>query len=359
MRGWRPTMEDSHVIHAKDNWGFFGVFDGHGGDGCSRFIAKRIKEEMDISGMPATDAAVMGDYLPDDNIIPWSAPDAWQASVHPDVFNDAVAAVEDHQLLEDARRESLRQERKLARIQQRRATTNALAAAIRVAGWLCPQCEEWNLSYRRQCFDSAQPGGSTATFVVAEAPATAEGKPAALSACNYRLRVGNVGDSRVLLGRADGSMYPGPGTDRALTTDHKPELPSERAWIVRTGGSVQEVMGVARVNGTLSVSRSFGDAVHKKTGGPSPKDHPVTCVPDLKAFDCAAPTDFLLLVCDGVSEGNFPNEAVVRLAAQNLQVPGPADPVQAAVAVCHEAIRCGSQDYVSCMVVLLGSSPYT
>ena len=31
--------------------------------------------------------------------------------------------------------------------------------------------------------------------------------------------VGNIGDSRVLLGRADGSIFPGPGTDNGLTTD--------------------------------------------------------------------------------------------------------------------------------------------
>ena len=36
---------------------------------------------------------------------------------------------------------------------------------------------------------------------------------------DYHLRVGNIGDSRVLLGRADGSIFPGPGTDRGLTTD--------------------------------------------------------------------------------------------------------------------------------------------
>ena len=29
-----------------------------------------------------------------------------------------------------------------------------------------------------------------------------------------------------------------------------------------------QVMGVARVNGDLAVSRAFGDAQHKNTGGP-------------------------------------------------------------------------------------------
>ena len=32
---------------------------------------------------------------------------------------------------------------------------------------------------------------------------------------------------------------------------------------------VQTIMGVARVNGDLAVSRAFGDAQHKQTGGPA------------------------------------------------------------------------------------------
>jgi len=265
MNGWRPSMEDAHVIYAQDTWGFFGVFDGHGGDQCSGFIARRINEELVKSGMPESDDAVT------------------------------------------------------------------------------------ELAFRldKEFLDSNQPSGSTGTFVIVQAPSTPGG--------DYHLRVGNIGDSRVLLGRADGSIFPGPGTDRGLTTDHKPDLPSERARIERTGGNVQEVMGVARVNGDLAVSRAFGDAQHKNTGGPSPKDHPVSCAPELQEFDCG-PTDFLMLVCDGISEGSFPNEAVVKLAAEKLQIGEgqPVDPAQAAIAVCHEAIKCGSKDNLSCMIVLLG-----
>ena len=51
-------MEDAHVIYAQDTWGFFGVFDGHGGDQCSGFIAKRINEELAKTGMPESDDAV-------------------------------------------------------------------------------------------------------------------------------------------------------------------------------------------------------------------------------------------------------------------------------------------------------------
>eukprot|EP00913_Durusdinium_trenchii_P001097 g1005.t1 len=65
--------------------------------------------------------------------------------------------------------------------------------------------------------------------------------------------VGNIGDSRVLLGKADGSIVEGPGTDGGLTTDHKPDHPAEVERIKRTGGHVESIMGVARVNGDLAV----------------------------------------------------------------------------------------------------------
>merc|ERR1719330_1578016 len=138
----------------------------------------------------------------------------------------------------------------------------------------------------------------------------------------YDLRVGNIGDSRVLLGRADGTIVDGGGTDGGLTTDHKPDLESERARIERTGGSVQMVTGVARVNGDLAVSRSFGDAPHKETGGPAQEDHPVSAEPEFTELWTCDPTDFILLVCDGISEGTFPNREVVELAAERLRQQG-------------------------------------
>ncbi|CAE7264141.1 unnamed protein product, partial [Symbiodinium sp. CCMP2456] len=150
MKGWRPSMEDAHVIYAQDTWGFFGVFDGHGGDQCSGFIARRIKEELAKNGMPQSDEAVT----------------------------------------------------------------------------------ELVFRLDKEFLDSKQPSGSTGTFVIVQKPSAPGG--------NYKLRVGNIGDSRVLLGRADGSIFPGNGTESALTTDHKPDLERERARIERAGGNVQE-----------------------------------------------------------------------------------------------------------------------
>jgi len=267
MNGWRTNMEDAHIIFTHDEYGIFGVFDGHGGSVCSTFVAKRMGEELEKNGCPPDDAAVKKLFL----------------------------------------------------------------------------------SIDKEFLDSDQPSGSTATMCIVRKP----GKPGD----KHRLHVINAGDSRVLLGKRDGTIVDGGGTDKGLTTDHKPDYPSERERIERCGGRVECSEGnVARVNGNLAVSRGFGDKDEKKTGGPGPEDRPVTANPEMGHFECDE-ADFLLLVCDGVSEGNFPNQEVVKLVACHLQEGK--DPGEAAQAVCRRAVETDSKDNITCMVVLLagGASP--
>lgn len=191
--------------------------------------------------------------------------------------------------------------------------------------------------------DTGMPSGSTGTMCIVRVPANGG---------SYQLVVVNSGDSRVLLGRCDGSIVDGGGTDKGLTTDHKPDHPAESERIYRCGGFVQSQGGVARVNGDLAVSRGFGDA-DLKCGGPGPEDHPVIASPEIGHFECEK-SDFLLLVCDGVSEGDFPNAEVVKFVADSLSIDG--DPGAAARKVCHQAVEANSKDNVTCMVVLLNGS---
>ena len=44
MQGWRRCMEDSHFLTHHGDVYLFGVFDGHGGSGVSRYCAKRLPE---------------------------------------------------------------------------------------------------------------------------------------------------------------------------------------------------------------------------------------------------------------------------------------------------------------------------
>eukprot|EP00928_Gymnodinium_smaydae_P032206 TRINITY_DN23390_c0_g1_i1.p1 TRINITY_DN23390_c0_g1~~TRINITY_DN23390_c0_g1_i1.p1 ORF type:complete len:614 (+),score=69.81 TRINITY_DN23390_c0_g1_i1:63-1904(+) len=263
VNGWRSSMEDAHLIHLRDDWAFFGVFDGHGGSECSSFVAKRLSDSLEKQGCPKDDAAVKKLMLDTDKAF----------------------------------------------------------------------------------LDTARGSGSTGAMCIVHRPVNNKGK--------FRLRVINAGDSRVLLGRRDGSIVDGGGTDEGLTIDHKPNNPSERQRIYRCGGHVEEAAGgVARVNGELAVSRGFGDAQYKRTGGPGPEERPVTANPELGHFECDE-TDFLMIVCDGVSEGEFPNADVVRFAAKLLR--SGLDPASVAKAVCHKAIEANSKDNVTCMIILLNS----
>ena len=58
-------------------------------------------------------------------------------------------------------------------------------------------------------------------------------RPPKTKGAKYLLHVLNAGDSRVLLGRIDGKIVDGGGTDSGLTVDHKPDHPSERERIYR------------------------------------------------------------------------------------------------------------------------------
>jgi len=267
MNGWRTSMEDAHVVHMQAGWGFFGVFDGHGGSQCSTFVATRLTQELASSPDPPKDDKAMKDL------------------------------------------------------------------ALRIDA---------------EFLETQQTSGSTGTFTIVTPPKKAGDK--------FNLRVGNIGDSRVLLGRRDGSMHEGPGSDGALTTDHKPDHPDEKARIKRNGATVEVPQGgIARVNGELAVSRAFGDAQFKETGGPGPEERPVTADPELVSFDCDA-SDFIILVCDGISEGEFPNREVVKYAADLLWKDGAEaeDPGIAAARICQRALERGSRDNLSCMIVLLG-----
>jgi len=202
----------------------------------------------------------------------------------------------------------------------------------------------------QEFLESDMSSGTTATMCVVRKPDKAGGK--------HKLHVINAGDSRVVLGKADGSIVDGGGTDKGLTRDHKPEDPEETERIEKAGGRVEKTEGnVARVNGNLSVCRGFGDRDEKKTGGPGPDNRPVTCIPEQYDFECDE-TDFILLVCDGVSEGNFSNEEVVKLVADCLKEGK--DAGQASSSVCLKAMERDSKDNITCMTVQLqgASEPF-
>ncbi|KAK7200377.1 protein phosphatase [Novymonas esmeraldas] len=186
--------------------------------------------------------------------------------------------------------------------------------------------KELALRIDQDWMDSGREGGSTGTFFVARK----EGN-------SVHMQVGNVGDSRVIA-CINGTCVP-------LTEDHKPNNDGERQRIENCGGRVEN----NRVDGTLAVSRAFGDREYKLGTG-SQLEQKVIALADVQHEDVTFNTqDFVLLCCDGVFEGNFPNEAVVEYVKEQLQSCD--DLAEVAGRVCEEAIERGSRDNISCVIV--------
>lgn len=99
--------------------------------------------------------------------------------------------------------------------------------------------------------------------------------------------VANCGDSRAVAVRlASDASVP---TER-ISEDHKPDLLREQQRIAAHGGIVTRFTGIARLNGNLSVSRSFGDTAYRSTG--------MTETPDV--YGPFTARDVVVLACDGL-----------------------------------------------------------
>ena len=80
--------------------------------------------------------------------------------------------------------------------------------------------------------------------------------------------VANAGDSRSIAIMKDGKV-------EELSSDHKPEKPTEMERIKKAGGCVFN----GRVNGNLNLSRALGDLQYKKNKALEPKDQAICALP--------------------------------------------------------------------------------
>jgi serine/threonine protein phosphatase PrpC len=99
----------------------------------------------------------------------------------------------------------------------------------------------------------------------------------------------NAGDSRSVFSRKGGQVI-------ALSEDHKPDNPGEKARIEAAGGFVEE----NRVNGSLNLSRSMGDFEYKSNKQKNFKEQMVTVFPEIKTIERHEDDDLLVLACDGI-----------------------------------------------------------
>lgn len=147
-----------------------------------------------------------------------------------------------------------------------------------------------------------------------------------------RVVVANVGDSRAVLCHA-GKAVP-------MSVDHKPNRTDERQRIEKSGGCVAWA-GTWRVAGVLAVSRAIGDKPLKKYVISTPH----VCERVLQPED-----EFLILASDGLWDV-MSNEDACRLIRD---IP---DDAKAAQRLADEAIKKGSYDNISVVVVRFSSGP--
>lgn len=239
MRGWRPAMEDAHVVEMLSSAllkdvGLFAVLDGHGGHQVSALAAELLADEV-VAAVTSQFANITRvQSLPDD----------------PDYFQPALG-----EALHAA----------LPRLDAR-MRLGALGLGRLLPGLLHPFCHE----------------GSTACV-------------AAVDFSKQEIVTANIGDSRGILIR-DGKAI-------NLSTDHKPEDKLEKRRIEHAGGQVVNRGDCWRIDGILNLSRALGDYYMKANPSLPADKQKVSPFPDItKQTFRAKEQDLLVLACDGLFE---------------------------------------------------------
>ncbi len=140
-----------------------------------------------------------------------------------------------------------------------------------------------------------------------------------------RLYTANVGDSRIVLYRKDGSIR--------LTYDHKASDILEMQRVEQAGGLIMK----SRVNGMLAVTRSLGDKFF---------DSLVIGNPFTTSVEITDDDHFLILACDGLWDIIEDQDACELI--KDIK-----DPNEAAKCLVKYALEHGTTDNVTVMIVML------
>ncbi|KAL6742687.1 hypothetical protein Aduo_015812 [Ancylostoma duodenale] len=155
--------------------------------------------------------------------------------------------------------------------------------------------------------------------------------------------IANLGDSRAVVSRKDEGSF---GTE-----DHKPYHDKERERIVGAGGSVM----IQRINGSLAVSRAFGDFEYKNVPGLEPNKQLVSPEPDVYVLERQKDKDeFLVVACDGIYDV-MENEELCRFVESRLHVCD--DLNQVCNDVLDACLSKGSRDNMTMIVVCFDAAP--
>lgn len=147
------------------------------------------------------------------------------------------------------------------------------------------------------------------------------------------LWVSHVGDSRAVICNNDKAV--------SLTTDHKPNLPSEKKRIQKLGGKITYDGFDWRIK-DLSMARAFGDTEISPF---------VSQKPDIKKYKIKNNDKFLIVACDGLwdvftnkSAVNFVNKLIKKKFTGNY-----------AKELAKQAYKLGSTDNITTMVIMLNN----
>ena len=94
------------------------------------------------------------------------------------------------------------------------------------------------------------------------------------------LTFANIGDTRCVLRKKSKTIR--------MTTDHKANNPEEKKRVVNSGGHIKN----NRVNGSLAITRAFGDFFYKKFG--------VISLPEISVYTVEPDDRYLLIASDGL-----------------------------------------------------------
>ena len=133
----------------------------------------------------------------------------------------------------------------------------------------------------------------------------------------YYVILASLGDSRAVLSTKKAGRM---GAIQ-LTTDHTASEPVEKGMVQSRGGKIVRVSGIDRVNGTLVVSRSLGDARLSGLLSQTPDVTPFTRASVLELCgelqeDARVPC-FLILASDGLWDV-IPNDVAVRFSSVDV-----------------------------------------
>lgn len=149
-----------------------------------------------------------------------------------------------------------------------------------------------------------------------------------------RVFVANVGDSRAV-GCIGGKTI-------ALSQDHKPNLPQEKARVIAAGGTVTSMMGCHRVMGMLAMSRALGDVMIEQY---------LSQEPDVTEQQLGE-HDFIIMASDGLWDVITSQEAVSIVSQEGNKSGWSSDNLTAiAHRLCIESFRRGSMDNITVMIV--------